>query len=162
MTIAAACCQSSESTVHHQSSLQGTMYSKMCACSEKGNHAVPNGIAAVNEDADTAPKLKDVSNQWTEKPRNKCEHAEQLKGIKRLETKTTARTEERGRTKCDGQEIWTDILLNDPDEELEASDRATWLVVEKRKFICRSMSPEPYPRKRPQKENGNESHGGKK
>lgn len=147
---------------YHRPSLQGKMASKICACSGKENHAVPNGIAAVGEEAETAPKLTDISNQWTEKPRKKCGHAEQLEGIKGLETNTTAQSdEERGRTKCEGQEIWTDIPLNDPDEELEASDRATWLVVEKRKFICRSMSPEPYPRRRPQRENGNEIHDGK-
>lgn len=139
------------------------MSSEICACSDKENHAVPNGIAAIGEDAETAPKLTEISNQWTEKSREKCEHAEQLGRIKGVETKTKAQSEERGRTKRDGEEIWTDILLNDPDEELDASDRASWLVVEKRKFICRSMSPDHYPRRRPQKETGNnKNHDEKK
>lgn len=134
------------------------MSSEICVCSDKENHAVPCGIAAIGEDAERAPKLTEISNQWTEKSREKCEHAVQLGRIKGVETKTKAQSEERGRTKRDGDEIWTDILLNEPDEELDASDRATWLVVEKRKFICRSMSPDPYPRRRPQKENGNKNH----
>lgn len=134
------------------------MSSEICVCGDKENHAVPCGIAAIGEDAERAPKLTEISNQWTEKSREKCEHAVQLGRIKGVETKTKAQSEERGRTKRDGDEIWTDILLNEPDEELDASDRATWLVVEKRKFICRSMSPDTYPRRRLQKENGNKSH----
>lgn len=134
------------------------MGSKICACKNKENHAVPNGIAAVGEDAETAPKLTDISNLWTEKPRKKGAHAKQLEGVKGLETKTTARPEKMDQTKCEGREIWTDISLYDSDEELEASDRATWVVIDKRRFLCRSMSPGPYPKRRPQKENGNENH----
>ena len=120
------------------------MSSNICACSDRENHGLPNGIAAVSEGAKTAPKLTGLSNHWTEKPR-KGEHAEQLNEVKVLETEKSAQSGERDRTKCDGRETWADILLNDPDEELEASDRATWLVVEKRKFICRSMTPpDPY------------------
>lgn len=138
------------------------MSSKICACSDKENHGDSNGMAAVGEDAKTAPKLKDSSNQLTEKP-NQCKHAEQLGEITGLETKTTGPSEEKSGTNCDGPEIWTDIPLNDPDEELEAIDRATWLVVEKGRLICRSMSPNPYSGwPLLHKENRNEIHDEKK
>lgn len=138
------------------------MSSEICAGSDKENHVVPHGIAAIGEDAERAQKLMEISNQWTERSREKCEHAEQLGRIGGVETKRKTQSEEKSRIKRDGDEIWTDILLNDPYEELDAIDRASWLVVEKRKFICRSMSPDPYPRRRPQKENGNKNHDEKK
>lgn len=138
------------------------MSSIIPACSGKENHGESNCMAAVGEDAETAPKLKDISNQLTEKP-NQREHAEQLGEIKDLGTKTTRPNEEKGGTNCDGPEIWTDIPLNDPDEELEATERATWLVVEKGRLICRSMSPNPYSGwPRPHKENGNKIHDERK
>lgn len=115
---------------------------KICSCSDKENHGESNGMTTVGEDAETAPNLKDISNQSTGKP-SQCEHAEHLGEIKHLETKTTAPGEEKRGTNCDGPEIWTDIPLNNPDEELAACDRATWLVVEKGRLICRSMSPNP-------------------
>lgn len=116
---------------------------KICACSDKENHGESYGMAAVGEDAETTPKLKDISNKPTEKPKQ-CEHAEQLGEIKDAGTKTTGPDEEKSGTNWDGPEIWTDIPLNDPDEELEASDRASWLLVEKGRLICRSMSPNQY------------------
>lgn len=120
-------------------------------------------MTAIGKDADTAPKLKDISNQQRVKPKE-CQHAEQVGKIKGLETKTTRPDKEKGGTNWDcPEELWSDIVLNDPDEALEASDRATWLVVEKGRLICRSMSPNPYSGwPRPYKENGNEIHEGKK
>lgn len=138
------------------------MSSKICACSDKENHREANGMAGIGEDAETAPNLKDISNQLAEKS-SQCEHAQHLGEIKGLETKNTAPDEEKGGINCDGPDIWTDIPLNDPDEELEASDQATWLVVEKGRFICRPMSPNPYPGwPSPRKENGNKIHDEKK
>lgn len=135
---------------------------KICACSDKENLGESNGMTTVGEDAETAPNLKDISNQSTGKP-SQCKRAERLGEIKHLEIKTTAPDEEKGGTNCNGPEIWTDIPLNDPDEELEASDRATWLVVEKGRSICRLMSPNPYRGwLRPHKDNGNEIHNEKK
>lgn len=101
-------------------------------------------MVAVGEDVETAPNLKDISNQLTEEP-SQSEHAEHLVEIQYFDsTETTVPDEEKGGTDDKGPEIWTDIPLNDPDEELEASDRATWLVVEKGRFICRPMSPNLY------------------
>lgn len=161
MTIAAAYCQPSESTLYSLSMdllFKEKMSSKSCACGDKENHGEANGMAAVGEDAETAPKLRDISNQLTEKA-SQCERAEQQGEIKDIETKTTVPDEEKGGSNYDGPEIWTDIPLNDPDEELEANDRATWLVVEKGRFICRPMSPNPYHGwSRPQQENANEIH----
>lgn len=181
VTIAAACCrQSSESSLYRLSPtfdilFKGKMSSNICACSNKENHGESYEMTVIGENAETAPNLKDISNQLTEKPKE-CEHAEQvgeIKGRKRaeqvgeikgLETKTTGWSdEEKGGTTWDGPEIWSDIALNEPDEVLEASDRATWLVVEKGRLICRSMSPNPYSGwPRPYKENGNEIHEEKK
>lgn len=138
------------------------MLSKICACSGKENHGEANGIAGIGEDAETVPNLKDISNQLAEKSSQR-EHAQHLGEIKGLETKNTAPDEEKGGINCDGPDIWTDIPLNNPDEELEACDQATWLVVEKGRFICRPMSPNPYPGwPSPRKENGNKIHDEKK
>lgn len=153
------------------------MPSKICARSDKENHGESYEMTAMGKDADTAPKLKDISNQLRKKPKPKeCEHAEQVGEImgrkhaekvgeiKGLETKTTGPDEEKGGTNWDSpEELWSDISLNDPDEALEASDRATWLVVEKRRLICRPMSPNPYSGwPRAYKENGNKIHEEKK
>lgn len=119
------------------------MSSKICASSDKENHGESYEMVVVGKVAEKAPKLKDISNQLTEKPKE-GQHAEKLGSIKALEKNTTVPDEEKGGINWDGPELWSDIPLNCLEEDLEASDRATWLVVEKRKLICRSMSPNAY------------------
>lgn len=120
--------------------LIGKMSSNICASNDKENHGESYEMAVVGKVAEKAPKLKDISNQLTEKPKE-CQHAEKLESIKALEKNTAVPDEEKGGTNWDGPELWSDIPLNGPDKDLEASDRATWLIVEKGKLICRSMSP---------------------
>lgn len=141
------------------------MSSNICAaCSDKENRGESYEMVVVGKVAEKAAKLKEISNQLMEKPKE-CEHVEeQLGEIKALETKTTDPDEEKGGTKWDGLEIWSDVPLHGPDDDLEESDRATWLVVEKGKLICRSMSPNPYAKwpRHLYKENENKSDNEKK
>lgn len=140
------------------------MSSNICACSDKENHGESYEMVVVGNIAEKAPKLKDISNKLTKKPKE-CEHAEeQLGSITALETNITVLDEEKGGTNWDSPEIWSDIPLHSRDEDLEASDRATWLVVEKGKLICRSMSPNPYSKwpRRLYKENENKTDNEKK